>query len=174
MELFFIDTKIGVLTGLIKENKLYSLSGYTTILANPKGMTLKGLDIKHTYLFDSKKKDFFKKNTPSPLVKKIKKQLHLFFKGELQNFNIPLYMRGTSFQQKTWHALQKIPYGQTKTYSEIAKQIKKPKSYRAVGSCCAKNPFLIVIPCHRVLSKQGLGGFALSLKVKNQLLNLEQ
>lgn len=172
-ELFFISSPIGGLTGLIKENKLYSLSGSSQWLKTFK-ISLKALDVKKTYLFDSEKQKFLRQSSASPLVKKIKKELSLYFEGKLKSFNIPLYNSGTPFQQKVWRTLRNIPYGQTKTYSEIAYLIKKPKAYRAIGACCAKNPLLIVTPCHRVLSQKSLGGFALGLKVKKQLLNRER
>lgn len=171
-ELFFISSPIGILTGLIRDNKLYSLSGQDQYRNFYK--TLKSLD--KTYFVDPSRDQVLtpsSPSSPSPLVKKIKKEINLFFKGELKSFDIPLYKRGTPFQQKVWKSLQKIPYGQTKTYSETAKRIQKPKAYRAVGACCAKNPYLIVVPCHRVLSQKSLGGFALGLKVKKQLLSLE-
>lgn len=177
IELFFISSPIGGLTGLIKENKLYSLSGSSQWLKTFK-ISLKTLDVKKTYLFDSEidseKQKFLKQSSASPLVKKIKKELGLYFKGKLKSFNIPLYNSGTPFQQKVWRTLRNIPYGQTKTYSEIAYLVKKPKAYRAIGTCCAKNPLLIVTPCHRVLSQKSLGGFMLGLKVKKQLLNRER
>jgi len=145
-------------------------------------ISLKSLD--KTYFIDLKEAPFFKQNcfkqiSPSPLVKKVKKEIDLFFRGKLKQFSIPVYkkrdsQRGTHFQQKVWKALQNIPYGKTKTYSDIAKLIKKPKAYRAVGTAVGKNPCLIINPCHRVLSKNSLGGFALGLKIKQQLLNLEK
>ena len=110
----------------------------------------------------------------SGLAKSISRQIELYFAGKLTKFKIPLYKRGADFQKKVWHRLQKIPWGQTKKYSQIARELKKPKAYRAVGNSCGKNPFLIVVPCHRVLSRSGLGGFALGLKTKKYLLNLEQ
>ena len=79
-----------------------------------------------------------------------------------------MFDRGTEFQKKVWAKLQTIPWGQTTTYSELALTLQNKKAYRAVGSACANNPFLIVVPCHRVLSQKGLGGFALGLKAKQK------
>ena len=115
-----------------------------------------------------------KQQKKSTLAKKIDRQLNLYFEGKLQKFQIPIYNRGTDFQRSVWRALQKIPWGHTKQYHQIAKELKKAKAYRAVGNSCGKNPFLIVVPCHRVLSCSGLGGFALGLQTKKYLLNLEQ
>ena len=115
-----------------------------------------------------------KQQKKSALAKNISQQLNWYFEGKLTKFQIPIYNRGTDFQKKVWLALQDIPWGHTKKYSQIAKELKRPKAYRAVGNSCGKNPFLIVVPCHRVLSRSGLGGFALGLKTKKYLLNLEQ
>ena len=193
MELFFIKSPIGILQVLIKEKKLYSISNDSKnfleiqiknlkVKDNRKSRKtlsifiadVKNLNKKASYLFNCQKKKFFKQKTLSPIAQNIKNQLNLFFKGRLKTFQIPLYDRGTEFQKKVWKALKQIPYGQTKTYSQTAKYIKNQKAYRAIGNCCSQNPFIIVIPCHRVVSKTGLGGFALGLKIKKQLLKLEK
>ena len=109
----------------------------------------------------------------SPQGKEIKKQLKSYFSRENKTFHISMEAKGTPFQQKVWKELIKIPYGQTKTYGELAQKLKT--SPRAIGNACSKNPVLIVIPCHRVIAKAGKGGFSFGgLKAKNQLLNLEQ
>ena len=110
----------------------------------------------------------------SDFFKKIKEQLDQYFAGELKNFDINLSLTGTDFQKKVWGELQKIPYGQTKTYQEIADLLGSPNAQRAVGSACNKNPIMILIPCHRVISKNcGIGGFAAGVDAKIFLLNLE-
>ena len=82
---------------------------------------------------------------------------------------------GTDFQIQVWQALAQIPYGQTISYTDIAKKIKNPKAVRAVGSANGKNPLAIIVPCHRVISADGtLGGYAGGLKIKTALLNLEK
>ena len=118
----------------------------------------------------------FKKNKHSKdLFKPIIKQLDNYFEGQkINSKKISLYPRGTTFQKKVWRSLKNIPHGKTRTYSQTAKALKSPKAFRAVGTACAKNPWLIVVPCHRVLSKTGFGGFALGLKTKKYLLNLEK
>ena len=80
----------------------------------------------------------------------------------------------TPFQQKVWKEMMRIPYGKTCTYGELAKRISQPKAARAIGGACHNNPFLIIVPCHRVLSSHSMGGFALGLSVKQELLRLEQ
>ena len=108
------------------------------------------------------------------LVQKVKLFLHCYFSGSHTQMHLPLFLRGSVFQQKVWHCLSKIPYGKTKSYSDIAQMLSSPHGARAVGSACAQNPFLILVPCHRVVAKKGLGGFALGLSAKQFLLRHEQ
>jgi methylated-DNA-[protein]-cysteine S-methyltransferase len=110
----------------------------------------------------------------SELLDEAKKQLHEYFDGNRTGFDLPLKPDGTPFQQKTWTALQKISYGQIKNYGQIAKQLNSHA--RAVGGACGKNPIPIIIPCHRVLAKDGsLGGYSGDggVTTKSQLLVLE-
>ena len=104
----------------------------------------------------------------------IRNELEKYFRGELKRFETPLYLEGTSFQKSVWKKLLEIPYGETRFYEEIAKAIEKPKAYRAVGNANGKNPFVIIVPCHRVLAKGSLGGYSQGVKRKEQLINLEQ
>lgn len=102
------------------------------------------------------------------------KQLEQYFAGKRTSFNIPLDLEGTDFQQQAWRALCRIPYGKTISYGQQAKNMNKPKAFRAVGSANGKNPIPIIVPCHRVVSGDGsLGGYSLGLKMKQQLLALE-
>lgn len=117
-------------------------------------------------------KDFVEKETD--LIKETKKQLDEYFKGNRENFNIPMNLEGTDFQKSVWKALQDIPYGQTKSYSEISEYINNPKACRAVGLANNKNPISIIIPCHRVIGKSGkLVGYGGGLHIKEKLLELE-
>ncbi|MCB0357051.1 MAG: methylated-DNA--[protein]-cysteine S-methyltransferase [Bdellovibrionales bacterium] len=98
-----------------------------------------------------------------------------YFVGHSHTYKGPLKLEGTDFQKKVWQHLRKIPYGKTQSYAEVAKAIGHPKAARAVGTACGKNPLLLLVPCHRVVATNGsLGGFALGLKVKKQLLQIEQ
>ena len=109
------------------------------------------------------------------LIKTIKNQLNEYFSGKRKKFNIKLNSKGTEFQKKVWTELLKIPYGKTKSYSEIAAATGNKNSQRAVGSACNKNPIMIIIPCHRVISKNGkLSGFACGTDIKEKLLNFEK
>ena len=102
------------------------------------------------------------------------KQLDEYFVGKRIKFELNIYPKGTEFQKKVWAELLKIPYGETKSYQEIAKTIGNPNAQRAVGSTCNKNPILLIIPCHRVVSKSGkLTGFAYGIDRKEQLIKLE-
>ncbi|CAH0121375.1 MULTISPECIES: methylated-DNA--[protein]-cysteine S-methyltransferase [unclassified Paenibacillus] len=97
-----------------------------------------------------------------------------YFEGKRQSFTIPIDMRGTSFQEKVWEALKRIPYGHTCSYSDIARIVQSPKAVRAVGSAIAANPVLIAVPCHRVVGKNGaITGYRGGLDMKRYLLELE-
>ena len=110
----------------------------------------------------------------SPLMHETTRQLRLYFAGELQIFNLPLEMVGTEFQKKVWAALVTIPYGETRSYTEIAVQIGAPRAVRAVGAANGRNPIPIVVPCHRVIGASGsLVGFGGGLEWKRLLLDLE-
>ncbi len=109
-----------------------------------------------------------------PILAKAEKQLAKYFDGKLEKFDLPLDMAGTPFQQKVWKALLTIPFGQTRTYSQVARQIGHPKAVRAVGAANGKNPIAIIAPCHRVIGTNGkLTGFAGGLGAKELLLGIE-
>jgi methylated-DNA-[protein]-cysteine S-methyltransferase len=101
-------------------------------------------------------------------------QLQQYFRGERRAFDLPLAPRGTEFQQLVWSALQRIPYGETRSYSDIAREIGRPAAVRAVGAANGANPIPIVIPCHRVVGSNGsLTGFGGGIETKRWLLALE-
>jgi methylated-DNA-[protein]-cysteine S-methyltransferase len=102
------------------------------------------------------------------------RQLRAYFAGELRDFEIPLLMEGTEFQKRVWKSLQTIPYGETISYGQLAKQIGDPKAVRAVGAANGQNPIPIIVPCHRVIGSNGsLTGFGGGLENKKKLLELE-
>lgn len=108
------------------------------------------------------------------ILKEAGKQINEYLKGSRKIFDLPLLPIGTAFQKKVWEALKNIPYGKTKSYSEIAAIIGNEKACRAVGNANNKNPIPIIIPCHRVVGSNGkLVGYAGGLFIKNFLLNLE-
>jgi methylated-DNA-[protein]-cysteine S-methyltransferase len=109
------------------------------------------------------------------LLLKVKQQLEEYFSGTRQRFELPLAPRGTDFRQRVWLALGNIPYGETRTYGEIARAVGSEKASRAVGMACKCNPIPIIIPCHRVVGAAGkLTGYALGLEMKQALLALEK
>lgn len=114
-------------------------------------------------------------HTPSHLSDLANSQLQAYFSGSRSSFDLPLDPRGTPFQRLVWHALSEIPYGEVRTYGEIAAAIGNPKACRAVGMACNRNPLWIVIPCHRVVgSDHALTGYAGGLDMKRALLELER
>ena len=109
------------------------------------------------------------------LILECKTQLDAYFRGERKGFDLPLLPKGTAFQQKVWKALTEIPYGETRTYGEIAAAVGNPKAARAVGMANNKNPIGIIIPCHRVVGASGkLVGYAGGMDRKEWLLELEK
>jgi O-6-methylguanine DNA methyltransferase len=101
-------------------------------------------------------------------------QVEKYFSGERREFNFPLDLRGTEFQVSCWRALLAIPYGETRTYADIAKAVGNPKGFRAVGMANNRNPIAIVVPCHRVIASDGtLCGYGGGLDTKRKLLELE-
>jgi methylated-DNA-[protein]-cysteine S-methyltransferase len=120
------------------------------------------------------KLDTLTEDNNHPILLAAEKQLKDYFAGKLQAFSLKLDFVGTEFQKKVWNALLTIPFGQTRSYSEIAQQIGSPKAVRAVGAANGKNPISIIAPCHRVIGANGkLTGFAGGLEVKAQLLGIE-
>jgi O-6-methylguanine DNA methyltransferase len=102
-------------------------------------------------------------------------QLKKYLRGERKRFVCKLDFKGTPFQKKVWGALAKIPYGQTRSYKEIARAIGHPKAFRAVGNANGENSIPLILPCHRVIeSNGGLGGFGHGVKVKKRLLDFER
>ena len=109
------------------------------------------------------------------ILRPYSEQIMEYLEGERKDFTLSFDYKGTEFQQAVWKALCEIPYGQTKSYSDVANHINKPAAVRAVGAAIGKNPILITVPCHRVVGKNGsLTGFRGGLEMKKQLLELEQ
>ena len=111
----------------------------------------------------------------SSLLRRAAGELSEYFRGERQDFTVPIRMEGTEFQRKVWDALRRIPYGETRTYGQIADEIGCPSGARAVGMACNRNPIMLIVPCHRVVGANGkLVGFAGGLGMKEALLKLEK
>ena len=109
-----------------------------------------------------------------PVLREAVLQLQEYFEGWRRQFDVPLDLEGTPFQKRVWQVLRRIPYGETRTYAEVARLIGRPTAVRAVGRANGTNPVAIIVPCHRVLaSSGGLGGYGAGLEVKRRLLMLE-
>jgi methylated-DNA-[protein]-cysteine S-methyltransferase len=114
-------------------------------------------------------------NNAHPTLVLAQKELSEYFAGQRNEFSIPLDVRGTHFQTQVWEALLGIPFGETRTYGQIAAQLGRPTASRAVGAANGRNPISIVMPCHRVIGSSGkLTGFAGGLEAKAFLLDLEE
>ena len=114
-------------------------------------------------------------NETDQLLVRTERQLVEYFAGRRRNFTVPLDLRGTPFQLEVWDALLAIPFGETRKYGEIARQLGNPKAARAVGAATGKNPVSIIVPCHRVIGTRGkLTRFAGGLDAKEHLLELER
>ena len=151
MPTFYYNTSIGAL-GISEENGFIT----TVYFANkPKPVAL---DLRET-----------------PLIKEAAEQLKLYLAGGLREFSLPLELKGTPFMERVWAELQKIPYGETATYGQIAGRVGNAKACRAVGMANNRNPIPIIVPCHRVIGANGkLVGFGGGLPLKQKLLSLEQ
>ncbi|MGR3763625.1 methylated-DNA--[protein]-cysteine S-methyltransferase [Rossellomorea sp. NS-SX7] len=114
--------------------------------------------------------------TEHPILIEAERQLEEYFRGERKEFNLPLKIQGTEFQQEVWKTLSEIPYGSTCSYVDVAVRINRPKAVRAIGQANKANKFPIIVPCHRVIGKNNtLTGYAgKQVDKKGILLNLEQ
>lgn len=146
----YINTKIGSLAIIEEENYIIGVEAKKEV-----------------------EKDIVQRDTA--LLKETAKQIEEYFEGKRKIFKVPLNPKGTEFMQKVWTTLQAIPYGEVKTYGEIAKEIGHPKAARAVGMANHRNPIPLLIPCHRVIGRKGkLVGYALGLDKKEFLLGWEK
>ncbi len=125
--------------------------------------------------FGSNSPDSSEPEPDHPVLRETARQLRLYFAGSLRSFELPLNPIGTAFQQRVWQALLNVPYGATRSYSDIAMQIGLTKAMRAVGAANGRNPIPIVIPCHRIIGSNGkLTGFGGGFPLKQFLLALEK
>jgi methylated-DNA-[protein]-cysteine S-methyltransferase len=149
----------------------YRLKGIKIVITEettPKGKAITGV-----FFGKQPQEGFIKAETP--LIKKTATQIDEFLAGKRKRFTIPIMLHGTEFQLAVWKALQSIPYGETRSYKEIATLIGRPKAVRAVGMANNRNPVSIIVPCHRVIGSDGsLTGYGGGLPLKQHLLELEQ
>ena len=149
--IFYYETQIGII-GIAQNDE-----GITNLYIADK-LSSEGMKIRET-----------------PLIKEAADQLKDYLSGKRLAFDLPLAPQGTDFQTKVWDELQRIPYGHTHSYKQLAEKIGKPTAARAIGMANNKNPILIIIPCHRIIGKDGsLVGYAGGLNMKEQLLKMEK
>jgi len=147
---------------------LYSFKFCDLYIAEEKNAICGVSTEKNKFLHD----EFEKRDTL--IIKEAAKQLGEYFNGKRKNFDLPLALHGTDFQEKIWKALQLIPFGKTCSYGELAAVIGNPKASRAAGMANNRNPIMIIVPCHRVIGSDGsLTGYAGGLELKKNLLELE-
>jgi O-6-methylguanine DNA methyltransferase len=158
---------------IIYHQHLSSPLGSLFLGATDIGLCYLGFNEKNLYTFAHKHNAQLKATTQEFLTLTTT-QIQEYFAHKRQNFDIPLDLFGTPFQQQVWQTLYTIPYGTTISYKQEAIQMGKPKSYRAVANANGRNPIVIIIPCHRVIATGGgLGGYSSGLDNKRFLLNLE-
>ncbi|WP_282138083.1 methylated-DNA--[protein]-cysteine S-methyltransferase [Rossellomorea aquimaris] len=147
------------------------------VMKSPIGMLELQADQSHLilvqFLENYSRADF---HTENPILIRAQEQITEFFKGERREFDLPLKIEGTSFQKDVWNTLQQIPFGETRSYQDVAEAIQRPKAVRAVGQANKANRFPIIIPCHRVIGKNNtLTGYAgKQVDKKETLLLLEK
>jgi len=153
---------------------------YESTVIGPIGIVVSDKGLERLMLFEEDLNDYLKENpqikVDKVLCKEVKEQLHQYFRGERKQFEIKLSVQGTPFRQRVWDSLQAIPYGETISYSQLAYNIENPKAIRAVGGANRANKIPIIIPCHRVIGKNGaMVGFAGDkIDTKIKLLQHEQ
>jgi len=151
---------------------IWSPVGELTLVADERGLA--------AILWENDKPDRVRLGTLNekpdhPVLVETERQLGEYFAGERRSFDVPLSFAGTDFQKRVWAALLAIPFGETRSYGEIADQLGAPGASRAVGAANGRNPISIIAPCHRVVGSNGkLTGFAGGLEAKAFLLDLEQ
>ncbi|QFK70416.1 methylated-DNA--[protein]-cysteine S-methyltransferase [Pradoshia sp. D12] len=144
---------------------------YYTTLIGKVGIAEDGIGITDVFLGE---KPIEAEEKETQLIKETAKQLEEYFKGEREQFTLKLNPRGTPFQQSVWKELVQIPYGETRSYKQVAERIGNPSASRAVGMANNKNPIFIIVPCHRVIGATGkLVGYGGGLDIKEKLLGLE-
>lgn len=155
---YSFESPIGKLTVYFTENGIIALS------FAEEGDNLKYIERYYSTPIEVDKKDY---NYHEEIIK--------YLNGNLKRFTLPIFFKGTPFQESVWKELLNIPYGETRTYKELAENVGCPKGPRAVGGALNKNPIAIIVPCHRVIGSNGkLVGFAGGLDIKSRLLELEK
>ncbi len=149
--------------------RIHSPVGVLTLAASERGLC--GLHF-HGHIPTAARNEVWIENRERLL--RYEEEVTNYFHGELREFSLPLDLRGTPFQIRCWEALRRIPYGQSRSYADIAREVGSPRAFRAVGQANHNNPVAIVVPCHRVVGAGGsLTGYGGGLEIKEKLLRLE-
>lgn len=144
--------------------------GFLTICEQDNQLTRLYLDNQDRGILQSRNFEYH-----SDFLHEVYHQLNEYFAGKRKIFDLPVDSKGTAFQKAVWRELQKIPYGETRSYEDIAVAIGNKKAVRAIGQANGRNPIMIVVPCHRVIRKNGdISAFACGVEAKRYLLNLER
>ncbi len=150
-------------------NEFNSALGIITVQASNEG--IKGIWFE---TYTTKPDELGEQANEHPILVSAKQQLSEYLSGKRTSFDLPLDADGTEFQKQVWSELAKIPFGETRSYKQIAEAINKPRAVRAVGAANGKNPISVVVPCHRVVgSNRALTGYAGGVERKKKLLELE-
>lgn len=161
-----IEVEGGFVTGVYMADGVCDREEYRQEIISNNGSTKGNMFVKHS--------DECLEKVSMDLLTETRKQLQEYFDGKRKEFNLPILLRGTKFQKKVWQELCTIPYGETRSYKELAELVGNPKAVRAVDGANNKNPIMIIVPCHRVIGADGsLVGFGGGLEVKKFLLELE-
>jgi methylated-DNA-[protein]-cysteine S-methyltransferase len=150
--------------------------GMIRVAVTTKGLALLTLPAESSEWFERRLKSDFSEyeiSTGGALNSRVEKQIKEYFAGKRRKFDLPLDLKAAPFHLKVLGEVARIPFGETKTYGEIARAVKNPKAVRAVGTANARNLIPIIIPCHRVVASNGLGGYGGGLDMKKYLLRLE-
>jgi methylated-DNA-[protein]-cysteine S-methyltransferase len=115
----------------------------------------------------------FREQRECSVLAEAARQIDEYLTGKRKIFTLPIKAEGTVFQESVWREMENIPYGETASYRDIAERIGNPNAYRAVGNACNANPIPLIIPCHRVVASNGIGGFGGGLTLKKKLMELE-
>ena len=164
----------------IKYRIIFSSLGYILIANTDQGICTISLGDHCEELIASLAKDFSQATiirddeNHQDWSEQIHQQIHSYLAGKEFNLDFPLVLRGTDFQLQVWQTLQRIPYGETRTYGEVARDLGKPKATRAIGNACGANRIALIIPCHRVVSSDGtFGNYRWGIERKQKLIKTE-
>jgi methylated-DNA-[protein]-cysteine S-methyltransferase len=146
--------------------------GQLLLVASDKGLVKLSFDYDKSHLNEARARSDWQESDSA--LAQCRHELDKYFAGNLREFTMPLDLHGTAFQLRCWNGLLEIPYGETRSYADLARKVGSPNGFRAVGMANHDNPIAIIVPCHRVItSDRKLGGYGGGLDVKEKLLHLE-